>query len=73
MAEQKVRTSTRLWSAEVALANSLGTIDAIGPGSEGAAAIAKPKREDYRFSSGRTFENKEYAPFPAEEPTWLPD
>lgn len=61
MAEQKVRTSTRLWSAEVALANSIGAIDAIGPGTEGAAAIAKPKRDDYRFSNGRTFENKEYA------------
>lgn len=61
MAEQRVRTSTRLWSAEVELAKSVGAIDAIGPGNEGAAAISKPKRDDYRFSNGRVFENKEYA------------
>lgn len=60
MSESVVRTSTRLWSAEVALARSTGVIDAIGPGAEGVAAVLKPKREDYVFSNGRVFEQKGY-------------
>lgn len=55
------KSSTRLWSEEVALARAAADIDAIGPGAEGINAIAKPKRPDYVFSNGRTFENKEYA------------
>lgn len=61
MAEPKVTFSSRLWSEEVALARTVGEIDAIGPGGEGIAAITKPKRPDYVFGNGRTFENKEYA------------
>lgn len=61
MAEPRVTTSTRLWSDEVALARSVGEVDAIGPGSEAVAAISRPKRPDYQFSNGRTFENREYA------------
>lgn len=61
MADPKVTTSSRLWSEEVALARACGEIDAIGPGAEGIAAIAQPKRADYTFGNGRVFENKEYA------------
>jgi len=62
MAEPRVRTSSHLWSREVALARATGEIDATAPGGdEGANAIAKPPRPDYVFSNGRTFENKEYA------------
>ncbi len=61
MADTTVRSSTRLWSTEVAIANRVaGEIDAEAPGSEGAKLIAKPKRPDYRFSNGREFENKSY-------------
>lgn len=61
MADTTVRSSTRLWSEEVAIANRARDIGAIGPGSEGFVAIAKPLRPDYVFANGRTFENKEYA------------
>lgn len=58
---EKVSTSTRLWSAEVALARAQGEVDAIGPGTTpGVAAVARPKRDDYTFSNGRTFEQKGY-------------
>lgn len=57
----KVTTSSRLWSEEVALARAAGEVDAIGPGAEGIAALRQPKRPDYVFSNGRTFENREYA------------
>lgn len=57
MAEQRVTTSTRLWSTEVALAESM---DAIYDGEEGVAALTAraPYPDAYVFSNGRKFADK---------------
>ncbi len=60
MPEPKVSTSTRLWSDEVALARARDEVDAIGPGAENEALVARPKRGDYRFSNGREFDSAHY-------------
>lgn len=61
MADTRVRTSSRQWSEEVALARAASEVDAIGPGAEGIAAVQRVKRPDYTFSNGRVFEQKDYS------------
>ena len=51
----KVKTSTRLWSQEVAIANAGSNLETVRPGSEGIESLLSRKEIGYEFSNGRKF------------------
>lgn len=54
---ERVTTSTRLWSQEVAAADALDVLDSAKPGAEGVQELLRRKTIGYEFSNGRTFED----------------
>jgi hypothetical protein len=55
---QTVRTSTRLWSQEVAEVEALTAMDSAGPGADGLAKLLERKEPGYDWSNGRKFVSK---------------
>lgn len=52
-----VRTSTRLWSQEVAQARATEELDSAGPGEQGLARLLDSKEPGYEWSNGRKFKD----------------
>jgi hypothetical protein len=55
-ASQRVKTSSRLWSVEVAMADASGVMDFAGPGASGLDKLVDERQSvNYEFANGRTF------------------
>lgn len=52
-----VKTSTRLWSQEVAAARAADELDQAGPGEEGIAQLLNAQDPGYEFGNGRKFKD----------------
>ena len=52
-----VKTSTRLWSQEVAEARATEELDSAGPGEQGLARLLDEKEPGWEFSNGRKFKD----------------
>jgi hypothetical protein len=53
---QRVKTSTRLWSQECAMADASGAMDFAGAGESGLQRLVEERQSvAYEFSNGRTF------------------
>lgn len=50
-----VRTTTRLWSQEVAAARAMDELDSAGPGDAGLERLLDTQDPGYEWSNGRTF------------------
>ena len=53
----QVRTTSRLWSQEVAEARATEELDSAGPGEQGLARLLSNKEPGYEWSNGRVFKD----------------
>lgn len=58
MTDTRTRSSTRLWSQEVALAEAQAGREEAPPGQSNVAALLKAREPAYDFSNGRSFTKK---------------